>query len=1470
MLERLVIGIDSGSASCSVVALDLAGNLVAHASGFHHGKATEILRALLGSLTASVGDAYVGGLARSSSAPDARAAGRESFAVDSHVAEIEALRRFHPGARTLLVVGAERFARMSFDGRGKYLRMRRNSSCAAGTGSFLDQQAARLGLPGGSAALAERALANPGEFPSIASRCSVFAKTDLTHAQAEGWSLEEICDGLCNGLARNIADTLFPGEKPEAPIVMAGGVSRNRAVLKHLEALAGSRIEVDAFSHLYGAIGAALRLLAAEPEARAAAPERSGEAFRVADIEIFDELTREYADEGLGEPSEGYPDFASRRRFLHVARKNGPGNPVEVDVYEPLASPAPLPVLLGIDIGSTSTKAALVAPGGSVLAGFYTRTAGKPLEATQSIFEAAERVAREEGASFEVTLAATTGSGRKFVGTVIGADAAVDEITAHARAALELDPETDTIIEIGGQDSKFTSLSGGVVTFSQMNAVCAAGTGSFLEEQAGRLGVGLADFAPRAAGNKAPLTSDRCTVFMERDLNHFRGRGYATGELLAASLFSVCDNYLGKVAREGSIGKRVAFQGATARNRALVAAFEKRLGKPVRVSKFCHLTGAIGAALEARDSLRGKGGATAFRGFRLHELDLVSRVDRCGLCPNDCRLRVVDVDGEDVAYGFLCGRDQATRRYVKEGGRDLLAERKRAIETAYARVERSSPPRAGWPSVGIPGALYLHEDAPFWKAFFERLGFRAVMADDGPETLRAGKRLAGAEFCAPMAMFHGQADALLEKADLVFLPTYLAEKPERLREGEATRSYCNFAQYAPVVTRAAEERERPRIVSPVLVGRRGDASRAMEALRESLEAALAPWGVRAPARKTLEKAYAACLEAKALARHAVRGIHARERDAEGMAVVVVGRPYAVLSDAMGKGIVDVLRRQAEELWYADMLPGRAAEGEAAIDPMLAAFHWRYAAELLEAAHWCARHPRWYPVLVTTFKCSPDSIAIEWFRRVMDASGKPYLVLQVDDHDSAVGYETRIEAGLRSFRNHFRRAAETPASFAPSAQGRAPEPTPAPATPAGEGAPGARGGTARAKPRAAAARPEPALPRVDPKGKTLLFPAWDPYVCPLLAANLRAAGMDVRVLEESPLSIRRAMGTNTGQCIPMNVIARECVEAVDREKLDPAKTVLWVPTSKWPCNIPLYPHFIKSLMEKQGGGMERLEVLVDDVTFLRFGPAVSVGAFHAFSAGGALAKFACRTRPYELEKGATDRQLERSLAVLVDAFERGTNREAAYRAAFEPFAAIPTGPRDRPKVAVFGDFYARDNEVFNQGLVRAIEEAGGEAVTTSYIEYLKSALDPMFRRLLKDRRYGAWARTKAAHAIVLAVERTLSLAASDWFGRSQSWSNPGYAEKLGLFGISEDHEGECFDNTLKILRLLETHPDLALFVQASPAFCCPSIITEAMSKEIERVTGVPVVTVTYDGTGSPKNDAVAPYLAFARKGSAAPR
>ncbi len=252
---------------------------------------------------------------------------------------------------------------------------------------------------------------------------------------------------------------------------------------------------------------------------------------------------------------------------------------------------------LGIDVGSTSTKAVLVNSHGEPFSGYYTYTSGQPLKAVQAIFEAMEHHLAGMGIDPRIAACGTTGSGRKFIGGIIRADQDVDEITAHARAAYELNPLTDTIIEIGGQDAKFTQMKEGMVTFSHMNTVCAAGTGSFIEELAGRLGVKLADYERLAMGKPAPLASDRCTVFMERDINQLLSQGYSVEEVLATVIHSVRENYLKKVASEAHIGDHICFQGATAKNRALVAAFEQRLKKIIYVSPLCHLTGALGTAL---------------------------------------------------------------------------------------------------------------------------------------------------------------------------------------------------------------------------------------------------------------------------------------------------------------------------------------------------------------------------------------------------------------------------------------------------------------------------------------------------------------------------------------------------------------------------------------------------------------------------------------------------------------------------------------------------------------------------------------------------------------------------------------------------------------------------------------------------------------------------------------------------------
>ncbi len=596
MKKNKIIGMDAGSVMVSYVEVDLDGNVLRSEYRAHGGKPVETLIEILSET--ELGE--VAGAASTSSTMDVLDGVKK---YDNRVSVIASAKHYYPDMEAVLNVGGEKFFLTSFNEDGSYRSLKSNTSCAAGTGGFLDQQAKRLNLAD-SAELSEKAVANKGDIPKIASRCSVFAKTDIIHSQQEGYSLEEICDGLCQGLASNIADTLLESENEYEKVVFCGGVAKNKAVIDHLNKRLKNNLLVHPYSHLFGALGAAFLLL------EDGISEVSGD-YSVESIRKPEEKEKEYYYEPLTLSLSDYPDFNGIEHY-NFGPSNGMAE-VEVDIYRrPDPGENNFTVYMGIDIGSTSTKAILIDKDFKPVAGLYTRTSGRPIPAVQSIFEAVAEMEKEKGISFDFAGVGTTGSGRKFIGKLIGADLILDEISAHARAAVDLNPQVDTIIEIGGQDSKFTTLRNGVVTFSQMNTVCAAGTGSFIEEQALKLGVSLEEYSSLAEGSRAPLTSDRCTVYMERDINHYLNRNYSVNEILAAALYSVRENYLQKVATEGNIGNHIVFQGATAKNRALVAAFEQKINKPIFVSKYCHLTGALGAAITAFEEMEG---VSSFKGL---------------------------------------------------------------------------------------------------------------------------------------------------------------------------------------------------------------------------------------------------------------------------------------------------------------------------------------------------------------------------------------------------------------------------------------------------------------------------------------------------------------------------------------------------------------------------------------------------------------------------------------------------------------------------------------------------------------------------------------------------------------------------------------------------------------------------------------------------------------------------------------
>jgi predicted nucleotide-binding protein (sugar kinase/HSP70/actin superfamily) len=380
-----------------------------------------------------------------------------------------------------------------------------------------------------------------------------------------------------------------------------------------------------------------------------------------------------------------------------------------------------------------------------------------------------------------------------------------------------------------------------------------------------------------------------------------------------------------------------------------------------------------------------------------------------------------------------------------------------------------------------------------------------------------------------------------------------------------------------------------------------------------------------------------------------------------------------------------------------------------------------------------------------------------------------------------------------------------------------------------------------------------------------MPNWGDISQRLVVANLRREGFDARLLEEDQTSIRKSLRYNTGQCIPLNIIAQEFIDYVERYDLDPARCVLWMIRSAIPCNLRLFPYHIEHLFKTYGKGFEAAQVYPGVISLADMSKKLPINTYFAYMFGGLVNKMGCAIRPYELYPGETDAVIEKSMSLFENAFLGHQKKEDAVVKVVDMFAAIQKSngafEERRPKVAIFGDLYARDNETFNQGLAHQIELWGGEVVTTPYSSLVKMIAKPYLRKWFVEGNYFEALSSKAVMTAVTHLEKKYY----KHFSRVLKETEPAYDDSpesiLSQYNVRIENTGESMENILKIHYLLKKNPDIALFVQASPAFCCPSLVTEAMAKDIERNTGVPIVSITYDGTGGEKNDPIIPYLTY---------
>ena len=477
---------------------------------------------------------------------------------------------------------------------------------------------------------------------------------------------------------------------------------------------------------------------------------------------------------------------------------------------------------LGVDIGSTTTKFALLDPEGRILAKRYVPTRGRPIEVARGLVAG---LREEVGGAVRLLGVATTGSGRQVVGDFLDADLVIDEITAHARGAVEADAAVDTIFEIGGQDAKYISLEGRHARDFDMNKVCAAGTGSFLHELAAKLGVDIVgEFERTALAARRPVQlAERCTVFMESDLVSAAQRGASREDLIGGLAYAVVRNYLNRVVGKRAVGRRVMFLGGPSLNRAVVAAFERVLGRGLAVPAHREVMGAIGAALAARDAAaRGEIAPAPRTLAQIGVADAACRERVCRAdpaCRNECKLRVYDFGGRASVWGGECGRYETGRRGAA-AREDFFAERARRFAEALAGAAAVPSPRTPAPerppagTIGVPLALHGLGWGVFWAHLLAGLGWRVVLSPPTDERIsRAGVESMTAETCYPVKVFHGHVRHLLAHAERLFLPNVITVPAPAAGERGLLCPYVEASQY---MVNAALALDPGRVVRPTL------------------------------------------------------------------------------------------------------------------------------------------------------------------------------------------------------------------------------------------------------------------------------------------------------------------------------------------------------------------------------------------------------------------------------------------------------------------------------------------------------------------------------------------------------------------------------------------------------------------------------------------------------------------------------
>ncbi|MDO4945745.1 MAG: acyl-CoA dehydratase activase [Ruminococcus sp.] len=870
-----------------------------------------------------------------------------------------AVNKSYPKADVVVELGGED-AKIIFLTGGVEQRM--NGSCAGGTGAFIDQMAGLLGVTPDE--MNDLALKAEKTYP-IASRCGVFAKSDIQPLLNQGANKEDISASIFQAVVDQTVSGLAQGRKIQGQVLFLGGpltyLSALREAFKKTLDLDDEHAILPEKSSCYMAYGAALH-------ADTLAEEMTVD-------EALDKIMNAKATDNI---VVGTPLFESQADYAAFIERHKKSDLKYEDIktYEGDA-------YLGIDAGSTTTKLVLITPEGGLLYQHYCSNQGQPLDIISAQLSEIYKLANPK---LKIKASAVTGYGEDLIKAGLGVDYGIVETVAHYKAAAYFCPDVDFIIDIGGQDIKCFKIKNNAIDSIMLNEACSSGCGSFIQTFAGAMGYDIADFARLGLFAKAPVElGSRCTVFMNSSVKQAQKDGASVEDISAGLSASIIKNAVYKVIRAKSIdelGKNIVVQGGTFLNDAVLRSFEKELGRNVIRPAIAGLMGALGCALFAKEKSKNLDSySTIIAKEQLEDFSYKSKAVQCGGCGAHCNLTVIRFnDGRRFVSGNRC---------EKGAGIKITDRTENMIEYKYnyiKEIENTKPHGMPVARVGLPLALSYYDLMPFFGQLLTDLGFEVVFSEESTrETYYKGQQTIPSDtVCYPAKICHGHIESLLEKnVDFIFYPCM----SYNIDEGNSDNHYnCPVVAYYPELLKANNDKLNDKnFITPYIdLNNKVHVSKAMAR-------ALKQYGVtQKQVMQMLNRAYSAQMKFRRSVENKAQEIIMEAREKGQKIIVLAGRPYHI-DPEINHGIHKVIASLGFAVVTEDSVAGLVDT-----PPLDVLNQWTYHSRLYRAAKYVCENDDMQLVQLVSFGCGIDAVTTDEVRAILEEKGKLYTQLKIDE------------------------------------------------------------------------------------------------------------------------------------------------------------------------------------------------------------------------------------------------------------------------------------------------------------------------------------------------------------------------------------------------------------------------------------------------------------------------------------------